>query len=428
MNNTVQQQTNSSQGVQGFSALWRQIDPYLFILFVIFTAVSLYSVSTTSGQETYQYFFEGKGSFSPLTKHFIIITVSWIGALFFPLLGGKRLQVWGFMTYTLFSLLLLALMLTSGEKINEAERWIKLFGISIQPSEFWKLELIFFVALFCSRYIQHGSPKSHADYWRYFGIPILLSTAFIGYIGYSNVSTGLIYMCLMGFMYFVCKMPFSWYFKTFGTLAAAAIALFLFSLAFPNLAVGRMGTVAARTSRILETAQQDTIANKDSLKLVVTDKNRQEMYGRIALANSNMLGRGIGQSKIKDLMPMANSDYVYAILIEETGPIALIGIPLLYIWWFFLAGSMARKETDLFCRFVLYGIGVLYPFQAVINFIVVSGVFTTGQTLPFLSAGGSSFLASSISLSVMVAISQWQKARGLGLPSPQNKTTKPEAA
>lgn len=108
---------------------------------------------------------------------------------------------------------------------------------------------------------------------------------------------------------------------------------------------------------------------------------------------------------------MAMSDYIYAVLIEEGGVFAMILIPLLYVLWLFLAYRMGSREPNLFYKFVLYGIGFLYPFQAFVNIVVVSGIITTGQPLPFLSAGGSSFWANSFAFAVMLIISREQKER-----------------
>ena len=167
---------------------------------------------------------------------------------------------------------------------------------------------------------------------------------------------------------------------------------------------GRLYTVKARLERKLNPTTSD--------EFEINDLNRQEKYSRIALANSGLFfGKGFGRSTMKDVLPMASSDYVYAVLIEELGLVALIGVPALYVWWFVIAGVLAKREKNLFLKAVLYGLGMIFPLQALVNIVVVSDLFTTGQPLPFLSAGGSSLLTSCIALGLMLSISRRQYQR-----------------
>lgn len=381
-----------------------QTNPWVATLLLLFSCISLYSVSTASGSEAYLHIFKGKGLFHPIIKHIIIVAGSLVVAFAMPLVRKKKsLQVYGFLFYTLFSLALFVMLLTGGVTLNNAERWIYLpGGISVQPSEFWKLELIFFMSLVSSKYVQNGSPQDIKAYIHYYGLPLLLIGALVYFIGRSNLSTAFIYFGVVSVLFYIYQMPWRWYYKTFITLVALVVIAVGMVFILPKDSLGgRLDTFRARIERKTIRSQEDPFS--------INDENRQEQYGRIALANSKLIGRGIGESRIKDILPMAFSDYIFAVMIEELGLIALIGVPALYVWWFVLAGIMARREQDRFCRYVLYGIGFFYPFQALINFIVVSGLFTTGQPLPFISAGGSSFASNALSLGIMLMISRWQK-------------------
>ena len=141
----------------------------------------------------------------------------------------------------------------------------------------------------------------------------------------------------------------------------------------------------------------------------ITDENRQEQMGRIAIARSQLIGKGPGNSKIRDTLAMAYSDYLYAIIIEEYGLIGLLFIPGLYVIWMLLAYREARKQTNVYRSNLIKGFGILYPMQAIINMVVASGLISTGQTLPLLSFGGSSIVAASMAFGIMIGASRVDK-------------------
>lgn len=377
------------------------------LLFIAFTVVSVYAVTTSSGSEMYEYIFKGKGS-SPIVKHLLILAGCYItvGAMaLVPLSLSRYVRSMVAPIYIFASFILVWLLPFLGVEINGTTRWIYLFGLlSVQPSEFCKLGFIFALSLMSCLFLERSS-QSEGKYWRYYGMPFVFMAITIAIIAYTNMSTAIIFVACTAILLFIYKMPFRWLVST-GAVGGSLLALVLvIAMSLPdNVSIGRLSTFKARMERSLE-EKSDT--------LVLTDKNRQEYYANIAIANSKFFGRGISNSEIKDILPMAMSDYVFAVMIEEGGIFAIILVPSLYIAWFWLILGIARKEEDRFFRYVLYGIGVFYPFQALINFVVVSGIITTGQPLPFLSSGGSSVLSNSISFGLVLMISRWQTERKL---------------
>ena len=140
----------------------------------------------------------------------------------------------------------------------------------------------------------------------------------------------------------------------------------------------------------------------------ITDENRQEQMGRIAIARGQT-PHGPGKSKIRDTLAMAYSDYLYAIIIEEYSFLGLLLIPGLYLCWMYLALREARKQTNTYRSNLLKGFGILYPMQAIVNMVVASGIISTGQTLPLLSYGGSSIIAASMAFGIMIGASRVDK-------------------
>lgn len=373
----------------------------IWVLYLIFVGLSLYATMSASGSVVYDYMFGKGGGISPITKQWGIILVSIFVVVMMPLCcKAKYLRVaWG--VYSLFSLFLLMMIVANPNEINQATRWTNMFGVSVQPSEFWKIWMVGLISYYSCRYVEKSGDKTWKSYLKYYALPLGILLPVIAFIGYSNVSTGLIYCIVTALLFWVCKMPIDWYVKTFASLAlVVGLGIGVVMLLPQNMLPGRLATAKARVERILEAKEEE--------KFTIADENLQEQYARIALANSKLIGRGFGNSTIKDLLPMANSDYIFAVLIEELGILGLVGVPMLYIGWFWIASTMARRERIPFNRYMLYGIGIFFPLQALVNFAVVSGLFTTGQPLPFISAGGSSFLANSIAIGVMLIISRGQ--------------------
>ena len=310
--------------------------------------------------------------------------------------------------YILMCIVLVLLLPIFGKTVNGATRWIRLpfIPMDIQPSEFLKLGLVFLYAFFGSERLKE-SPDKDPQWFLHYGMPSILAFFLILIIGIQNVSTGLILLIFIVLYLFVLRLPMKiWMGVSGGFMALVAVGFIgLYMIPKSSLSVdSRLYTVKCRIERKLSSTSSD--------EFEINDQNRQEKYNKIALANSRLfLGQGFGRSKMKDVLPMASSDYVYAVLIEELGLVALIGVPALYVWWFVIAGILAKREKNPFLQAVLYGIGLVFPLQALVNVVVVSGLFTTGQPLPFLSAGGSSLLASCIALGFMLSISKRQYER-----------------
>lgn len=407
--NTAAQSTNLRHRWFGFI---QYADLKVALLYIIFIAFSIYTVTTASGSEMYEFFFRsgggGGGLISPIVKHYIIVcfcALIVMAMVAMPLKHADRIRSVLAPLFFFASVGLLILQMCVGATINEAARWVHIGGISIQPSEIFKLGVVLALSLLSCLY-QERKDMVRYPMRRYYYIPLLVIGGFVGYILYNNVSTGLIYAVAISLLLFIYEMPLKRYIPIFGGGAMLAMLAFLWLATTDTVPQwGRLATAKSRIDKML--------APKEEGNFEIHDENLQERFSQIAIANANIRGRGLGKSQMKEVLPMAMSDYVYAVVIEETGIIGVVAIPSLYIAWFCLVLMLARREKDKFFRYVLYGIGVFYPLQALVNIIVVSGLITTGQPLPFLSAGGSSALSGSLAFGFMLMISRWQTERQL---------------
>lgn len=283
---------------------------------------------------------------------------------------------------------LLVLTMIFGKDINSARRWIELpgTGLTLQTSDFAKIILIMYVARVLSL-----KQEKLGDFKGVY-LPLL------GWIGLvcalilpSNFSTAAILFGTSMILLFVGRVPFKFLFLT---LLAAVLVFFLL------LQVMKVFEFEGRTrtwgNRI------ENFRNGDNEGV----NNFQINRAKVAIVNGGLFGKGPGNSLQKQKLPQANSDFIYAIIIEEYGLAGGVVIIFLYLWILFRSAVLVRRSTRTFPALVVMGLSLLIVFQAMVNMAVaVNLVPVTGQPLPYISSGGSSVLFTSIALGVILSVS-----------------------
>lgn len=369
----------------------------LWVVYVIFLIISALSVSSALSSEIYKSSTSGFG-FAPIFKHLIFL----LAAFGLTVLTSQLPPAWFRNKALLYSVIVIAMILALpffGKEINGAVRWIDVLGFSLQPSEFFKLCLILWGAI---TYTLSNESPERANL--YFGVYWVVSGLFIGIFMLENLSTGVLFGVFVAIYSIILKAPWRLLFK-FGVPILVLGAAFVAALIW--VSPQQLGKIHERAitwqNRLHKIAKDD-----DASKFILNDADRQSQMGQIALANSRLLPHGPGSSKVRDSLPMAYSDFIYAIIVEEYGIFGLILVPLLYIFWFYWAGHLAMREKNRHRRALLLGIGLMFPLQALVNIAVVAGIFMTGQTLPLISYGGSSLMVCSIAMGMMLSISRVQ--------------------
>jgi cell division protein FtsW len=119
------------------------------------------------------------------------------------------------------------------------------------------------------------------------------------------------------------------------------------------------------------------------------------------------VGEGAGQSTSRVLVIHPESDYAYAFFVSEYGIILGLILMLLYIWIFFRAMDISQRCTTPFPTLMTLGLGLLITGQAILHILVQTYILPeTGQTLPFISRGGSSLIFTTIALGVIISVSR----------------------
>lgn len=373
-------------------------DRVIWMIFVFLCAISIIEVYSASSTLTFK-----TDYWRPIMRHVMFL----LGGLFVVLVVHSCRPKY-------FSIALLALPLTwfllivtklTGAETNDATRWLSIGGISFQPSEFAKICLIGTTAFFLSKY-KNTEKDIH------YRLILIFTAVTCGIILLDNFSTAFLLFAVILMMMFIGQIPFK---KLFIIIAACIFVIGLFIGALfivPNKFFedhwSRPVTWKARIHRFIEKEEV-----KDDT-YVVTDENYQVTQANIAVARGGILGKLPGNSRQRDFLPQAYSDFIYAIVIEEMGLIGGIFVLSLYVFLFIRAGIIAGRCDKLFPKLLVMGCALTLVSQALANMAVaVNLIPVTGQPLPLVSRGGTSTLVTCAFFGIILSVSRFENERGI---------------
>lgn len=390
-------------------------DKFLWSLYGIFATISIVEVFSASSSLGFH-----SGLYKPILGHIFIIIMSVILMIFeVRALSKRNMRLILALVYLIGTVLLLLLPFI-GVSINDANRWMRIGGINIQPSEIIKIGMISVGAGLMCRMNKNAPCDSNSTdpqeilkqkefdderrkltyyYFLLMFIPIFLilfqnfSTAFmLGGFTFGFALIGNAHQKVVGKIFLITVIV--------GLIAGIAL------MSLPEKSLEGFGRATVWRSRIESKLQRFTDKEAaDSAKFVINDDNLQEKHAFIAIASGVGLGVGAGHSKERFILPQAYADYIYSIIIEEWGIPGLLLIPFLYLVFYFRIDYLARQTNFAYFKNVLFGVGFLFVSQALVNMTVATGILVTGQTLPLISRGGSSYVMTSLSFGVAIAVS-----------------------
>jgi cell division protein FtsW len=142
------------------------------------------------------------------------------------------------------------------------------------------------------------------------------------------------------------------------------------------------------------------------------DKDGQVAHANIAIASSNIVGKGPGNSVERDFLSQAFSDFIYAIIIEEMGIWGAFFVCLLYVILLFRTATIANRCANAFPALLIMGIALLLVTQAFFNMMVAVGLApVTGQPLPLISRGGTSTIMNCVYVGIILSVSYTAKKK-----------------
>lgn len=405
----------------------------VFFLLCLVSVIEVYSASSSLGYKSGNYWKAATyHSFLLLVGTGMMICVLNVKCKYFKIVTPLLVPVSFFLLLSVF---------VFGTAENDAQRWLKIGPIPIQPSEIAKGAMVLATAQILSalQTPEGATPKA----FKY----ILITAVFLILpIAPENLSTAAMLSVVVFLMMFIGRVPL----KQLGYLATTAIivvslaALFIFTVGdnttenddknnmhLTEVVEDGARGVVVEESGIPEASKKKVEKKKTFFEKIThrcgtwknrmisafdpevepekydLDKNGQKGHANIAIVSSNVTGRGPGNSIQRDFLSQAFSDFIYAIVIEELGIGGAAAVAFLYVILLFRTGMIARRCKNAFPAYLAIGLALLMVTQALVNMLVAVGLFpVTGQPLPLISKGGTSSIINCIYIGVILSISR----------------------
>jgi cell division protein FtsW len=270
---------------------------------------------------------------------------------------------------------LLAMTFVVGVEIKGARRWINLPGGALQPSEFVKPTFAIVAAwLFAEQKERPGFPGNAISIALF--LPLLAML-----VKQPDLGMAVVVAAVWFAQFYMAGLRLYW---VAGLAIAGAGGLLGAYLWLPH--------VTSRVNRFLDPAAGDSYQVNRSLE---------------AFANGGLWGRGPGEGTVKDVLPDAHADFVFAVAGEEFGLVICIIVVGVFAFVVLRGLSRLLQEGNLFVLLAATGLLIQFGLQAVINMASTLHLIPTkGMTLPFVSYGGSSMLALALGMGMLLALTR----------------------
>lgn len=272
------------------------------------------------------------------------------------------------------SLALVWAALRFGPEIKGAHRWIFIFGMGLQPSEFLKPAFVIIAAWAFSEKARSDMPGAAIAL-------LLLPISIVPLILQPDFGQTMLITVVWAAMFFVAGLHWFWVMGLGGAGIAGILAAYQF---LPH--------VRGRIERFLSEDGGDRFQVEAALN---------------SFTSGGWLGRGPGEGTFKRILPDAHTDFIFAVTAEEFGIAICLFIVAVYLFIVLRGLSLARRAEDAFSRLAVTGLLLMFGLQAAINMAVnVHLVPAKGMTLPFISYGGSSLISLAFATGCIIALTR----------------------
>ena len=399
-------------------------DPWIWGIYIMLIIISIVESYSASSREI-----ASQGIYMPIIKQCIFLG---LGAA--CVVGLQRVDynrpaflyamIPGLAIITVFSLVYVMFF---GEIINGARRAMTILpGVTLQPAELAKLSIVTILS-----YIFAKSQKNQDISINGFVAAAFAVGLYGGLMIKSGLTNTLLLIAISGSMLLIGGAKL----KKIGILMIFFGIMFGFFMIIKNknektdeafkesqkemqyaanaggelvevLPSGSGGKEVAREGtwkkRLHDWWHSDSLVYRD-----ITAKNQQEMFSRMAQANGGIFRFGVGKSRECSRLPLAFSDYIYSIIVEEWGFVGGIFVMLLYLSLLGRAAMIVRRSKRVLPSLLVIGMASFITFQALFHMAINVGVFpVSGQPLPLISKGGTSIIVISIAFGVMLSVSR----------------------
>lgn len=350
---------------------WWTIDRPMVISIMVLIFIGVFLIAAASPPVAHRI---GLPDFYFVTRHQIFLGLSVIVMVAVSMLSPayiKRIALAGL----ILSFLVMLLLPLIGYENKGAIRWLHIGGMSIQPSEFMKP---CFAVVLGWVFSQHFTSRDLPAYRIAAGIYAL---AVLLLIMQPDFGMSVTVTAVFGVQFFLAGMPFMWVALLLGGFMIGAFAAYQF---LPH--------VTQRIDRFLDPTTGDNYQVQQSLE---------------AFRQGGLIGKGPGEGVVKQSIPDAHTDFIFAVVGEEFGMIVCMAIMALFAFIVLRGLMRLREETDHFTIIAVAGILTQFGMQAFINMgVAVNLLPAKGMTLPFLSYGGSSLMAVALGMGMMLGLTR----------------------
>ena len=398
----------TSEPLQNMQSRVFEGDRTLWIIFTVLIVTSILVVYSSTAKMTYEVA-SNMSLFDALQKQVMYVMMSVFVIFITHKINHQFIFKWTKVIYLVCLALTIATFFI-GVRTNDAARWIQIGPVQFQPSETLKIATILMLARAMEsrqsvidklKILPTSFKIFKPDQWKIIKEnswpllgPVFVSCAVIAP---AHTSSALIVFMASVIMLYIGRVSIKEIVK-FVSVICLIGALGIAGM--QAVGTGRAGVAKVRVTEWYEHWFGNTEASNIS---EISDTQR----ALIAIHNGGLVGEGAGQSTSRVLVIHPESDYAYAFFVSEYGIILGLILMLLYIWIFFRTLDIGQQCTTPFPTLMTYGLGLLITGQALLHILVQTYILPeTGQTLPFISRGGSSLIFTTMALGMIISVSR----------------------
>jgi rod shape determining protein RodA len=340
------------------------------LLLVAIGLITVFSSSFTSGLEEVRPYF---------TRQLVWALLGLAAMAIAIVIDYRFITTYAYQFYGIV-LVLLVLLLFVGKEVHGSQRWIRLMGVQIQPSEFIKLATLFVLAKFLDDIGDRlQDPKYLMIALALAGVPMILILL------QPDLGTALVLVVLLGGMLFAAGIKRS-HFTTLAACGMTGIPIFWHFL------------------KDYQKARLLSFVNPD---LDPLGASYQVIQSKIAIGSGGFIGKGwlAGTQSQLNFLPEQHTDFIFSVFAEQWGFIGAALLVLLYLGLLLQAIKIADVARDFQGSMLAVGILCILAFQVLVNLLMTVGLMpVTGIPLPFMSYGGSNLLTMMTCVGILLGI------------------------
>lgn len=399
-------------------------DPWIWGIYIMLIIISIVESYSASSREVAK-----MGIYMPIVKQCVFLGVGAICVIGLMHVDYNHPIFLYIMVpvLALFTVFFLVFVMKFGILVNGARRAIALFpGVTLQPAEMAKLSIVTLLSYIFAKTQKNRDISNSGMVWG--GLVVLI---YGGLMIKSGLTNTLLLICIAGSMLLIGGARF----KKIGILMVffgfmmGGFLIIKHSNDQKQEVMNEVtaGVASSSDEQVSDLPDGNNASNqrdesrvstwkhrlhdwyyRDSLVYKpITAKNQQEMFSRMAQANGGLIGKGIGQSRECSRLPLAFSDYIFSIIVEETGFVGGLFVLLLYLSLLGRAAMIVRRSKRVLPSLLVIGMASFITFQALFHMAINVGVFpVSGQPLPLISKGGTSIFVISVAFGVMLSVSR----------------------